>query len=74
MNWTTEVPKQTGYYWTWAGGAVLMAEVIPAWHGKGLGVFLNNHEHELEEFTHWMGPLDTPKSPTETINIATVAE
>ena len=59
-KWTTDKPTQEGYYWAWDGATVDMVDI------RMLGelvAFIEDIEYELDEFTHWIGPLEKPEPP-----------
>lgn len=64
MQWTTEKPSQSGYYWGYENLDEIDADVIlvHVTHDSqqcfGLGVTFS-----VDDFSHWIGPLSIPVNP-----------
>jgi hypothetical protein len=56
MNWQTEEPKQTGWYWVRVKG---WPQSLITWYEVGVGAIAMY----ASQITNWMGPLDEPKKP-----------
>lgn len=65
LQWTTEQPVVAGYYWSWNDYEKNAVRVAYDEYYKKLMV---DYDHQwssvLEVFTHWMGPIPEPESPT----------
>jgi len=64
-EWTTEPPTEEGWYWVKDGDTARIAEVFFA-SKTTLLADLTDEEmpRVLSAFTHWLGPLPVPESPT----------
>lgn len=64
MQWTTEKPSQSGYYWGYENLDEIDADVIlvhvnhDSQQCFGLGVTFS-----VDDFSHWIGPLSIPVNP-----------
>lgn len=63
MEWTTEQPTKDGLYWAFDGQTVSMADVLGA-YVYGLGERYGSPVAHVNDYTHWMGPLESPAPPT----------
>jgi hypothetical protein len=67
-NWTTNPPKQEGFYWVrFADNRITVVEV-EKWHDGGMR-FTEIGSDEVPKVdddwspTHWLGPLPVPEPP-----------
>lgn len=69
MNWTTEAPTESGWYWAWNGRSVELCEVCPpssSYLKHRLWVYAVKRRRRnlpMSGFSHWLGPLPAPSSP-----------
>ena len=67
-NWTTNKPTVEGWYWAkimfenrW--DEVRAVRVISS-ELAGLEVYGDEVNYNIDDFTHWIGPIKEPDSPT----------
>ncbi len=73
LQWTTTPPTEPGWYWaTRRGGEqdeLVLVEMVYVGH-DGMADYLVAYEQQTEygqrlsTYTHWLGPLPEPESPT----------
>jgi hypothetical protein len=63
MNWTTERPKERGYYWAYEDLDPEDADVFLVYVKDELHCILYHDEWPLDSFSHWIGPLQKPEPP-----------
>lgn len=73
FQWTTEPPTQEGWYWFRASGFMqsgMFTELSYVSVMNGVVSFKPlidgyewDHEYEVEDVTHWLGPLPVPAPP-----------
>lgn len=74
MEWTTDSPTQTGLYWAWDGLNVLPIDVYKMDGGMICFELGDDYEsvRDLKDYSHFMGPLAPPESPTAWYSSANV--
>lgn len=66
MEWTTEKPKDVGFYWVWHTQHSITVNIAHISRGKsGLFVVIYDTKFLLDDFTHFMGPVSIPDPPVE---------
>jgi hypothetical protein len=73
MNWTTEAPTVTGWYWVRYGPDTNFFAVVRVGHGLVDGQLVRDlialkvgysQDFPLSKFAEWYGPLEPPEPPT----------
>ena len=68
MEWTTDKPTESGWYWIWDNKKPCMVLISPEpLVGGGtrmLGFVIDGCWFELNEYTYYMGPIPQPEPPT----------
>lgn len=64
MEWTDETPTQLGWYWVWDGETIDMAEVAYWSFDDHYSIMIGDIQWDLNDFTHFIGPIPQPEPPT----------
>lgn len=69
MEWTTQAPKEPGWYWAsdkkYSDDHVVMVEVVHDGIDSLIAYTSDRAPWELSDFTHWQGPIPKPAPPDE---------
>ena len=65
MEWTTEKPTDTNWYWVWDGKEVNLAHINQHEGIKDypFKVWIADTPYHINEFTYFMGPIAIPEPP-----------
>jgi hypothetical protein len=68
LEWTTTPPTKEGWYWAFDARDsvrhVLMIEIAPDGIGYHLTAYTADIPHDIDSYTHWLGPLPIPDLPS----------
>ncbi len=62
LEWTTEPPKEVGWYWAERKDRQREIIFIDPWNKSAYRVGQNAYVLK-SEFTHWLGPIPEPEPP-----------
>lgn len=68
LEWTTEPPTQTGWYWIYTRKGIFHTYMVHVLKGS-TGLYCESIGEELDyvikdfEISHWLGPLPLPEMP-----------
>lgn len=73
MQWTTDKPTRPGWYWVYVPRLktvfCMETEIIPACDWIQFVYHVDGYDWESDfeptDVSHWVGPLELPKPPTE---------
>ncbi len=63
LEWTTEAPTQEGWYWVKREDKKEIVQVYKLDGSFYAWTTMDERDHDLNEFTMWLGPLPVPEKP-----------
>lgn len=77
MNWTSEIPQVSGWYWVWmihrntdSPYVIFINENLEyhkylEWDDEGMWSPVSEYNNDTPYGTLWLGPIDVPTSPLD---------
>jgi hypothetical protein len=73
LQWTTDAPTQTGWYWADFGMSGIGVHPVAVYYHPDLPPSEFDYEWEIKDVRHWLGPLPVPAVSEEYVFHSTLS-